>query len=86
MRSSSGILADGALAAWRSEGLQLAWLDAADDARDAYLAWQDTDRPEQSDAFLVYQAALDREEAAAQALQLQMSDRSPRSQISRTLR
>jgi hypothetical protein len=51
-----------------------------------HLGWQDADRPEQSDPFLVYQAALDREEAAAQALQLQISDRSPRSWISHTLR
>jgi hypothetical protein len=79
MRSSSGILAGGALATWRSTGLQLAWLGAADDVREAYLGWRDADRPGQSEAFLVYEAALDREEAAAQALQAQMSGRSPRS-------
>jgi len=79
MRSASGILTGGALATWRSAGLQLAWLDAADDVHEAYLAWRDAAGPEQLAAFLVYQAALDREEAAAQALQLQTIGRSPRS-------
>jgi len=73
MRSSSGILTGGALATWRSAGLQLAWLDAADDVHEAYLAWRDADRPQQSAAFSAYRAALDREQAAARALELQKS-------------
>jgi hypothetical protein len=73
MRSTSGIFTSGAFAARRSADLQIAWLDAADDAYESYLAWRDAGRAEQDDAFLVYQAALDREEAAARALQLQIS-------------
>ena len=64
-------------AARRSTDLQLAWVDAADDVHEAYLAWLDADRPERSASFLVYQAALDREEAAARALELQVSARAP---------
>ena len=47
----------------------LAWSDADDDANAAYLAWRDADRSGEADAFVVYRAALDREEAAARALQ-----------------
>ena len=79
MRFSPGIRASAPLAMRRSAGLQLAWRDAADDVHEAYLAWRDAAGPEQLAAFLVYQAALDREEAAAQALQLQTIGRSPRS-------
>lgn len=61
----------GPLAARRSVDLQLAWLDAADDVHDAYSAWLRADRTERADAFTAYQAALDREEAAAHALELQ---------------
>jgi hypothetical protein len=57
----------------RATDLQLAWLDAADDADAAYLAWRGADKPERADAFFVYQAGLDREEAAARALQLQLA-------------
>jgi hypothetical protein len=72
MRSSSSIFTSDALAAQLSADLRLAWLDAEDDAREAYLAWRDADRTEQARAFLVYQAALDREEAAARGLALQV--------------
>jgi hypothetical protein len=57
------------LAARRSADLRLAWLDAADDAHEAYLAWSVADRPHRDEAFAVYMAALDREEAAAEAWQ-----------------
>ena len=53
----------------RATNLQLAWIDAADDADEAYLAWRDADRADERRAFDVYRAALDREEAAARALQ-----------------
>jgi hypothetical protein len=53
----------------RQTDLLLAWSDAADDAHAAYLAWCDADPDDQADAFAVYRAALDREEAAARALQ-----------------
>jgi hypothetical protein len=72
MRTSPSIFTTGTFAGGRSTDLQLAWLDAADDAQEAYLAWCDSDRTEQAGAFLVYQAALDREEAAARALQLHL--------------
>jgi hypothetical protein len=72
MRPSSTIFTTGAFASRRSADLQLAWLDAADDAHEAYVAWRDADRSEQPNAFLVYRAALDREEAAARALELQV--------------
>jgi hypothetical protein len=48
----------------------MAWMRAADEAREAYVAWRDVDRGEQQMAFVVYRAALDREEAAARALEL----------------
>jgi hypothetical protein len=59
----------GPLADRRAADLLLAWIDAADDAHEAYLAWRDADQSERTDAFVVYRAALDREEAAARALQ-----------------
>jgi hypothetical protein len=71
MRPSPSIFTSGAFAARRSADLQVAWLDAADDAHESYLAWRDADRAERDDAFVVYNAALDREEAAARALALQ---------------
>ena len=71
MRPSSSIFTDGAFAARRSGDLEVAWFDAADDAYAAYLAWRDADRDERTEAFVVYRAALDREEAAARALQIQ---------------
>ena len=61
----------GPLAAGRSADLQLAWIDAADDVQDAYAGWLQAERFEQANAFTAYQAAVDREEAAARALELQ---------------
>jgi hypothetical protein len=72
MRPSASIITSGALAPRRSADLQHAWLDAADDAYEAYVAWCRAGRAEAPDAFAVYQAALDREEAAARALELQL--------------
>lgn len=69
MRTSAHIFSGGAFAAPRSSDLLLAWSDAADDAQAAYLAWCDAERAIRADAFAVYLAALDREEAAARALQ-----------------
>jgi hypothetical protein len=71
MRPSPSIVTSGAFAAKRSADLQLAWLDAANDAYEAYLAWRDAAAAVQADAFGVYHAALDREEAAALALERQ---------------
>jgi hypothetical protein len=71
VRSSALISISGA--SRRSAHLQLAWLDAADDAHEAYLAWGDAERGKRAEAFFVLQAALDREEAAARALQLELS-------------
>lgn len=51
------------------ESLRLAWSDAADDACEAYVAWRDANQSARADAFIVYRAALDREQAAASALQ-----------------
>jgi len=76
VRSPAAILARDALAGGRSGHLELAWLDAADDAHGAYLAWCQADRADAADAFAVYRAALDREEAAAGALRL-LSTRRP---------
>ena len=73
MRTSPSILPSGVFAGRRSADLQLAWLDAADDAYEAYLLWRDAARADQADAFVVYRAALDREEAAAYALQRETS-------------
>jgi hypothetical protein len=67
MSTSPSILPAGAFAGRRTADLQLAWLDAADDACEAYLVWRDAARADQADAFVVYRAALDREEAAAHA-------------------
>ena len=69
MRTSAHIFIGGAFAAPRASDLLLAWSDAADDAQAAYPAWREADRSDQIDAFVVYRAALDREEAAARALQ-----------------
>jgi hypothetical protein len=74
MRSSPSTLVSGVYAARRSAELQLAWIDAAEDAHEAYIGWRDADQPEREDAFVVYLAALDREEAAARALELQVRD------------
>ena len=67
----SSIFRTGPLVARRSAYLQLAWVDAADDVQDAYAGWLRAERAERTNAFTAYQAALDREEAAARALELQ---------------
>jgi hypothetical protein len=76
VRPSSLTFTSGATRRWA--GLRLAWLDAADDVRESYLAWRDAERAERAEAFIVYQAALDREEAAAHTLQLESSGCAPR--------
>jgi hypothetical protein len=73
MRTSQSIFTGGAVASRRSADLQLAWFDAAADVHEAYLTWRDADREQRADAFVVYRAALDREEAAARALQLHVA-------------
>jgi hypothetical protein len=73
MRTSAHIPPGGLVAAPRLADVLLAWSDADDDANAAYLAWRDADRSGEADAFVVYRAALDREEAAARALQSVMS-------------
>ena len=70
MRTSQSTFTGGARATRRSADLMLAWSDAADEAHEAYLAWRDADRDRRAEAFIVYQAAVDREEAGAHALQL----------------
>lgn len=70
MEPSSSIAIDGPLGGLRSADLLLAWVDAADDVHDAYAAWLRAQRAGRATAFIVYQAALDREEAAARALEL----------------
>jgi hypothetical protein len=69
MSVSLNIFPAGVFADRRAANLQLAWLDAANDAHEAYLAWCDADRGDEPLSFAVYRAALDREEAAAGALQ-----------------
>jgi hypothetical protein len=71
MGPSSSLFTSGPLAARRSADLLLAWLDAAEDVQDAYVAWLGAERADRANGFAVYQAALDREEAAAGALKLQ---------------
>jgi hypothetical protein len=44
-----------------------AWIDAREEARLAYRAWAETQKPERAAAFVVYRAAEEREEAAARA-------------------
>jgi hypothetical protein len=69
MRTSAHIFPVGPFGTARTTDVLLAWSDAADDAYAAYLAWRDADRSDEADAFVGYRAALDREEAAARALQ-----------------
>ena len=71
MEPSSSIFIGGLPGGRRWADLVLAWVDAADDVQDAYMAWLRAERTERATAFAVYQAALDREEAAARALELQ---------------
>jgi hypothetical protein len=73
MEAFPSLFASGALGDRRSADLKLAWLDAADDAHEAYLDWRDAERAAEGDAFVVYRAALDREEIAARNLQLHLS-------------
>jgi hypothetical protein len=70
MEPSSSIAIGGPLGGRWSADLVLAWVDAADDVHDAYAAWLRAQRAGRATAFTVYQAALDREEAAARALEL----------------
>ena len=70
MERSSSIAPGGPLSGRRSPDLVLAWVDAADDVHDAYAAWLRAQRAGRAAACAVYQAALDREEAAARALEL----------------
>jgi hypothetical protein len=69
MRTSAHIFTAGPFVGPRCSDVLLAWSDAADDARVAYLAWRDASPADRDDAFAVFGAALDREEAAARALQ-----------------
>jgi hypothetical protein len=69
MSTSASIFIVGRFPAASAGDVLLAWSGAADDADAAYLAWRDADRSGEADAFVVYCAALDREEAAARALQ-----------------
>jgi hypothetical protein len=78
MSNSPLLFTHRSLEARRSADLQLAWRDAADDAHEAYFAWCAAARAERAEAFFVYRAAIDREEAAARALELQLSRRGPR--------
>ena len=48
MSASLNIFPSGVFADRRTANLQLAWLDAADDAGEAYLAWRDADRADES--------------------------------------
>lgn len=78
MEAFPSLFTSGALGDRRSADLRLAWLDAADDAHEAYIDWRDAERAPEADAFVVYRAALDREETAARTLQLHMSARAAR--------
>jgi hypothetical protein len=75
MSTSQRSFTGGALATRRWADLMLAWFDAAEEANEAYAAWRDDARDRCAEAFVVYRAALDREEAAAHALQLHAAAR-----------
>jgi hypothetical protein len=68
---SSSTFLTSPIAARRSAALQLAWVDAADDVHETYAEWLRAERAERANTFTAYQAALDREQAAARALELQ---------------
>jgi hypothetical protein len=70
MNFPPNIFTSGALAPRRSAHLHAAWRDAADDVHEAYRVWRDADRPDRTAAFLVYIAALDREDTVARNLEL----------------
>lgn len=78
MEAFSTLFTSEAPGARRSADLKLAWLDAADDAYEAYMDWRNAKRATEADAFVVYRAALDREETAARNLQLHMSSEAAR--------
>jgi hypothetical protein len=82
MEAFPSLFTSGALGDRRMADLKLAWLDAADDAHEAYIDWRDAERASELDAFVVYRAALDREETAAHTLQLHMTAGTARRQIS----
>ncbi len=42
-----------------------AWMEAREDARLAYSAWAEAEKPQRAAAYVVYRAAEEREEAAA---------------------
>ena len=42
-----------------------AWIEAREEARLAYRAWAEADKPDRAGAYTVYRAAEEREEAAA---------------------
>ena len=42
-----------------------AWIEAREEARVAYHAWTEAEKPERAAAYVVYRAAEEREEAAA---------------------
>ena len=71
MRTSAHIFTAVPFVVPRYSDLLLAWSDAADDARAASLAWRDAGPADRDDAFAVFGATLDREEAAARALQVE---------------
>ena len=49
----------------RTRRRRRAWIDAREEARLAYRAWTEADKPERAAAYTVYLAAEEREEAAA---------------------
>ena len=69
MADPVSVLLSVAAAGRPSADLRLAWIDAAGDAERAYVVWREAERSEQATASAVYRAALDREEAAARALE-----------------
>jgi hypothetical protein len=52
----------------RLEAVVDAWSDAEEDAREALCAWWTAPTGQKEDAYVVYRAALDREERAAAML------------------
>ena len=47
------------------ESRRRAWMHAREEAREAYRAWTEAEKPDRAAAFAVYRAAEEREEAAA---------------------
>jgi hypothetical protein len=77
MRPSLNIFTTGVHGADRAAELQIAWFDAVDETHETYRAWCGAERGDRGDAFAAYQAALDREQAAARALQLELQPPRP---------